>query len=116
LQVGGQVLVFHVHARNLRRAGDDRGLSAGIEPRSDLAELPAEGAGEVVDLEADRGMDRVERPGPHRHRLPGVCRNAHVHSSLSQLYLSTQSIYRVQIVLSSFSQTTSYRDVYCVGV
>jgi len=92
LQVGGQVLVLHVHARYLRRAGDDRGLSAGIEPRSDLAELPAEGTGEVVDLEADRGMDRVERPGPHRHRLPGVCRNAHLHSSLSPLYLSTQPI------------------------
>src|SRR5206468_3597846 len=59
--------------------------------RDDVAELAAEGASEIVDLESDRGMNRVQSPGSERQTLPGVRRGAHLLSSLSALQLTPQA-------------------------
>ena len=80
-----EVLVLHVNARDVGRAREDRSLLGHVEVRGDLPELSTESAGEIVDLESDRRMDRIQGKGPDRQRLPGVCRDAHLHSSLSTL-------------------------------
>ena len=64
LQVGRQVLVLDVDARRPwpRPRGSPR-IVVDDQLGLDLAELALERADEVLDLEADRGVDRVELPG-----------------------------------------------------
>ena len=73
LQVRGEVLVLHVHACDLRAALDTGAGVSGVELNLHVAELTAECAGEVVDLEADSRMDWIEVPGTRRKL--GLTRN-----------------------------------------
>src|SRR6187551_1473944 len=67
LQMGGEVLVLDVDARDLR-AALDAGTGVGdAQLGLHVAELAAESAGEVVDLEADGRMHRIEIPRPGRN-------------------------------------------------
>src|SRR2546421_2521049 len=63
LQMGREVLVPHVHTRDLRRALERRALSFDGQLGSDLVELPLERPGEVANLEVDSRMNGVEIPG-----------------------------------------------------
>ena len=67
LQVRGEVLVLHVHACDLRAALDTGAGVSGVELNLHVAELTAECAGEVVDLEADSRMDWIEVPSARRN-------------------------------------------------
>src|SRR5205807_1545534 len=90
LQVRREVLLLDVHAGDLGRASEDGSLPR-LEPGAHLMEFAPEVTGEVPDLESDRGMNRVQGPGPDRQALPGVSRDGHLHSSLSAIQLTSQA-------------------------
>src|SRR5207253_1063314 len=75
LEMGREVLVPHVHARNLRGALERRALAFDGQLGSDLVELPLERPGEVGNLEVDPRMNGVEVPGTGRGN--GQSRRAH---------------------------------------
>ena len=81
LEVRREVLVLDVDARDLGRPGQPRVGEGGV----DLAELAAERAAHVGDLEADRGMNRVEVPGAGRQGLANLGRSHCCATSLSPL-------------------------------
>ena len=66
LEVAGEVLVLDVHARDLGRALEADRVLADDEGGVDLAEAALERPAEVLDLEADSGVHRVELPGAGR--------------------------------------------------
>src|SRR5205085_7575003 len=80
-EVRREVLVLDVDARHLCRAGH----AAVGDRRLDLAELTAERAAHVRDLEPDRGMHRVELPGAGRQGLANLGRSHCCGTSLSPL-------------------------------
>src|SRR5207253_10951530 len=83
LQMGVQVLVLDVDARDPGRAGQAWTVAVRHQGGLDVPEVSAEGPDQVADLEADRRMDRIESPGAGGDSLPGCCRDGHLHSSLS---------------------------------
>src|SRR5205814_3631225 len=77
LEMGRQVFVLDVHARNLGHTLERRALGVDGQLGSDLVELPLELPGEVADLEVDPRINGGEVPGtgrgngqkPRGHRL-----------------------------------------------
>src|SRR5439155_820491 len=63
LQMGREVVVFDVDARDLRRTFERRALAFDGQLGSDLVEFPLEPAGEVGNLEVDSRVNGVEVPG-----------------------------------------------------
>src|SRR5207253_9685987 len=75
LEMGREVFVLDVHARDLGHALERRALGVDGQLGSDLVELPLELPGEVADLEVDPRMNGVEVPGTGRGN--GQNRRAH---------------------------------------
>src|SRR5439155_169576 len=73
LQMGREVLVPHVDARDLRRALERRALAVDGQLRPDLVELPLEPPRKVGNLEVDPRMNRVEAPGTGRGNGQNRC-------------------------------------------
>src|SRR2546421_1443593 len=77
LQVGGEVLLVDIDARDLRPALERCLLTVDRELGSDLVEVALERPGEVGDLEVDPRMDRIKVPGSGRgyrqSAVHGVC-------------------------------------------
>src|SRR5207247_439965 len=98
LQMGREVLVLDVNARDLGRADEKRALGVDGQLGADLVELPLEPPGEVGNLEVDPRMNGVEVPGTCRGN--GRNRGGHRLLLLSfrvPIYLRLQALYRLVV-------------------
>src|SRR4030095_6764703 len=91
LEVRAQVLVLDVDARDLRAALEPRPVAVHDQLRPDVVELALERAGHVGDLEVDRGVDGIERPGAGECLCRGGAHFVYVPHSVVY-YLSAQLI------------------------
>src|SRR5207248_2820532 len=73
LEMGREVLVPHVDARDLRGPLERRALGVDGQLRPDLVEFALEGPGEVGNLEVDPRMNGVEVPGTRRGNGQNRC-------------------------------------------
>ena len=73
LEMGGEVLVLHVHARDLCGALERRAIGVDGEVGPDLVESALERSGEVGNLEVHRRVNGIEAPGTGRGYCQSCC-------------------------------------------